>query len=301
MKRYSQLLILFLLLCSLQSNACLNYYVVDSSGHRNMHDDYPPSNIFIHSKYNIEYLKTTGSKIPSIPAGEQYRYISNYCALMIQLGRYKEAIPILENLVKDKPGEYEINANLAVAYELDGQIDKALSFLTRSIAIDPKSHNESEWFHLRILESAITLRDKNLSPQDISVLRIENGTPNKTGVQISYQLKERIPLTKSTNNLLSKVIEESADYYKGNISLEWAIELYAIAIGYSSNDAVKLKLWDKINSSRQKLADFKDQGKEGSVSKYLLRSNWKKKINQRINEWTNYTPYYYEQEIITTF
>jgi tetratricopeptide (TPR) repeat protein len=301
MKRYTKLLILFLTLSSLRSNACLNYYVVDSSGHRNMHDDYPPSNIFIHAKYDIEDLKTTESKIFSAPTSEKYKYISNYCASMIQLGRYREAIPILENLLKDKPNEYEINTNLAVAYELNEQIDKALYFLKKSISISPKSHNESEWFHLRILESAITLRDKNLAPQDISVLRIENERSGKTGVQISYQLKERIPLTKSTNNLLSKVIEESADYYKANISLEWAIELYAIAIGYSSNDSIKLKLWDKINLSRQKLIDFKNEGKEGSVSKYLFRSNWKKKINQRINEWTNYIPYYYDKEIKTTF
>jgi len=301
MKRYTQLLILFLTLFSLRSVACLNYYVVDSSGHRNLHDDYPPSNLFIHSKYDIEDLKITESRIYSAPTSEKYKYISNYCATLIKLGRHREAVPILENLLKEKPNEYEINANLAVAYELNGQIDRALILLKKSISISPNSHNESEWFHLRILEAAINLRENNLNPQDISVLRIQNDTLKKIGFQISYQLKERIPLTKATNNLLSKVIEESADFYSANISLEWAMELYAIAIGYTTDDTVKLKLWDKINLSRQKLIDFKYQGKEGSVSKYLYKSNWKKKINQRINEWANYTPYYYDKEIKTTF
>ena len=266
-----------------------------------MHDDYPPSNIFIHTKYDIEDLKTTESKLLSAPTSEKYKYISNYCATLIKLGRHREAISILENLLKDKPNEYEINANLAVAYELNGQIDKALNFLKKSISISPNSHNESEWFHLSILEAAINLRENNLNPQDISVLKLQSDTSNKIGFQISYQLKERIPLTKATNNLLSKVIEESADFYSANISLEWAIELYAIAIGYSSENSVKMNLWDKINSSRQKLIDFKNQGKEGSVSKYLSKSNWKKKVNQRINEWANYTPYYYDKEIKTTF
>ena len=301
MKRYTQLLILFLTLFSLRSVACLNYYVVDSSGHSNMHDDYPPSNIFIHNKYDIENLKTTESRVLSTPTSEKYKYISNYCVTLIKLGRHREAIPILENLLKEKPNEYEINANLAVAYELNGQIDRALTFLKKSISISPNSHNESEWFHLRILEAAINLRDNNLNPQDISVLKIQNDTSNKIGFQISYQLKERIPLTKATNNLLSKVIEESADFYSANISLEWAIELYAISIGYSSDNSIKMKLWDKVNLSRQKLIDFKNQGKEGSVSKYLYKSNWKKKINQRINEWANYTPYYYDKEIRTAF
>ena len=301
MIRHTQILILFLTLFSLRSIACLNYYVVDSSGHRNMHNDYPPSNIIIHTKYDIEDLKTTESKIIAAPTSEKYKYISNYCASLIKLGRHKEAIPILESLLKDKPNEYEINANLAVAYELNEQIDKALDILKKSVDISPNSHKESEWFHLRILEAAKKLKDDNLIPQEISVLKIENHTSTKIGVQISYQLKERIPLTKSTNNLLSKVIEESADYYKANISLEWAIELYAIAIGYSADNSIKINLWNKINSSRQKLIDFKNQGKEGSVSKYLYKSNWKKKINKRINEWANYTPYYYEKEIKTTF
>ena len=301
MKRYTQLLILFLTLFSLRSVACLNYYVVDSSGHRNMHDDYPPSNIFISTKYEIEDLKSTESKILTASLSERYKYISNYCATLIKLGRHKEVIPILEGLLKDKPNEYEINANLAVAYELNGQIDDALTFLKKSILINPKSHNESEWFHLRILEAAVGLRENKLTPQDISVLKLHGDTSHKIGFQISYQLKERIPLTKSANSLLSKAIEESADFYSANISLEWAIELYAIAIGYTSDNAVKQELWDKINLSRQKLINFKNQGKEGSVSKYLYKSNWKKKVNQRINEWANYTPYYYDKEIKPTF
>lgn len=302
MNRYTQLLILFLTLFSLRGVACLNYYVVDSSGHRNMHDDYPPSNIFIHTKYDIDNLKTLESKVLLAPTNEKYKYISNYCAALIKLGRHREAIPILENLLKDKPNEYEINANLAVAYELNSEVDKALIFLKKSISISPYSHNESEWFHLRIIEAAINLRENNLNPQDISVLKIQSDTSSKTGFQISYQLKERIPLTKSANSLLSKVIEESADFYSANISLEWAIELYAIAIGYSADNAVKQELWDKINQSRQKLINFKNQGKVGSVSKYLYKSNnWKKEINRRINEWSNYSPFYYDKEIKTTF
>ena len=209
---------------------------------------------------------------------------------------------LLENLLKTHPKEYELNANLAVAYELNGQLDTALALLKRSMAINPRSHYDSEWFHLNILESAITLRDKQLAPHDISVLRIVQDTFNKKiGYQISHQLRERIPLSQSPNKLLSKAIEECGDYYHAHISLEWAIELYAIAIGYSDDSITKMKLWDKINSSRQKLIDFKSQGKKGSVAKYLYKSIWQKKINQRINKWSGYTPYYYDKAIKTTF
>lgn len=291
----------FLMLLSYKSIACLNYYVIDERGHRNLHDNYPPSSIFLHAKYDVEDLKKIEANLSSIQSSEKYKYVSDYCALLIKLGRFIEAIPILENLLNDKPDEYEINANLAVAYELNGQIEQALALLRKSIKIKPTSHWKSEWFHLRILETALQVKSNKVNLRDISVLKIKNDTSKQIGYQISYQLEERIPLTKSKNDLLSKAVEESGDYYKTNVSLEWAIELYAIAIGYSSDSSVIVDLWKKINSSRQKLIDFKKQGKEGSVSKYLYKPNWMKKINHRIRKWANYTPYYYDKEILTTF
>lgn len=300
MKLFTLLLTSFLTLFSLKSVACLNYYVIDSSGHEHSHDHYSPSIILIDNKSNKEEFKKNKLKLSSAPLREKYKYISNYCASLIKIGRHKEAIPILENLLKDRPDEYEIIANLAVAYELNEEIDKALIFLKKSISIRPNSHEKSEWFHLRILEAALSLKENNLKPQDISVLKLESDTSYKEiALQISYQLQERIPLTKAPNGLLSKAIEESADIYSANLSLEWGIELYAIAIGYASENHVKMKLWDKINLSRQKLIDFKNQGKEGSVSKYLYESKWEKKINRKIKKWTNYTPFYYSRKIIT--
>jgi tetratricopeptide (TPR) repeat protein len=302
MKPYAQLLMIFFTLVSLKSVACLNFYVIDSSGHRHLHEDYPPSSIYTFPKYEIEKLKSLEQKIPTVAENEKFKYISDYCAYLIKLGRYKEAVPILERLLQEKPNEYTLNANLAVAYELDGQLEKALSALNRSLEIYPKAHNESEWFHQRILEAAINVKDNKITLQDTSILKLEGEKSYKTiGYQISHQLKERIPLSKSTNNLLSKAIEESADFYGAHISLEWAIELYAIAIGYTNDDSVKLRLRNKINSSRKKLVYFKNKGKEGSESKYLLKANWKDKINQIIKEWQNYSPYYYDKEIQTSF
>jgi tetratricopeptide (TPR) repeat protein len=301
MRRKTTLLFFLLAFFFLKGNACLNYYVIDSSGHKNIHDDYPPSSIYVFPKYNIEKLKYLEQQIKSVPQTEKYKYVSDYCALLIKLGRCKDAVPILERLLNEKPNEYAINANLAVAYELEGQIDKAFTSLKKSISLHPNSHRESEWFHLRILETALEIRDKHLNLQNINVLKINNDTSKLIGLQISYQLKERVPLTKSKNDLLSKVIEESADFYKANISLEWAIELYAIAIAYTSDNSIRTNLWKKINMSRQKLIDFKNQGNVGSVTKYLFKGNWIKKINQKVAEWENYEPYYYEKEIMTTF
>jgi tetratricopeptide (TPR) repeat protein len=285
----------------LNSNACLNYYVLDERGNRHLHDDYPPSNIFIEPKYDIEKLKTFEKQIATIPVAEKFKYISDYCATLITLGRFKEAIPILENLRNERPDEYEINANIAVAYELDGKIDEAIKYLKKAIGIKPTAHRESEWFHLRILESALEIRDKKLQIEDYNILKLQFDTSKQIAKQISYQLKERLPLTKSSNPLLSKVIEECSDYYNKNLSLEWAIELYAIAIGYTNDSASENRLWQKILASRARLIELKEQGKESSVSEYLTTSRWKKKLERRIKKWKNYSPYYYEKEILTVF
>lgn len=301
MKRITLSMVILLLLYSTNSSACLNYYVIDSSGRQHLHQSNSPSGIYIYTKFIIKDLKEAASEIRSAPAKDKYRYISNYCATLIKLGRHKESIPILENLLTDNPDEYEINANLAVAYELNGEIDKALSRQKKAMFMSPESHNRSEWFHLQILEATKKSKDENLNEQDFRILTFQSDKKEDIARQISYQLEERVPLTKSTNNILSKVIEESGDFYSANISLEWAIELYAIAIGYSSDNSVKSRLREKINSSRQKLVNFSREGKKGSESKYLYTPGWLKQINRQINQWATYTPYYYSKEIMTSF
>lgn len=224
MTHLSRLLLVALALLSFRSSACLNFYVIDSSGHEHIYNEYPPTDIFLRTDYHIKDLEELGSKIPSVSPDEKYKYISNYCALLIKLGRHKDAMPILEKLLKEKPNEYEIIANLAVAYELNGQIDKAYESLRKSLSLNRLSHGGSEWFHLNILEAAIKLKNGNLKAKDITILKFPRTDPEMVSHQISYQLKERVPLTSATNDLLSKVIEESAEFFGAKISLEWAIE-----------------------------------------------------------------------------
>jgi tetratricopeptide (TPR) repeat protein len=281
--------------------ACLNYYVIDSSGHRHMHEDYPPSAIYLYTKSDIEELKFYEKKIPTASGEDQYKFISNYCATLIKLGRYKESIPMLEKQLQARPGEYELNANIEVAYELDGQLDLALTYLKKAMQLNPSAHRHSEWFHLRIVEAAIEQRDQHTDIAGMNILKIERDSSKEIAYQIAEQLKERVPLTQSANPLLSKAIEESADFYKAHMSLEWAIELYAIAIGYCNDPLTENRLWQKIHLSREKLLIFKDEGNQGSVSKYLYKGRWEKTLRKLVKKWKDYTPYYYQQPVVTNF
>ncbi|MET0392733.1 MAG: tetratricopeptide repeat protein [Chitinophagaceae bacterium] len=303
MKHLVALACLALTLICTDSQACLNYYVLDSSGHRHPYDEYPLSGITVSARYKISRVKELEKKLSAAPAATRYQYVSNYCAALIEAGRFKEAIPMLERLVKEQPEEYEVNANLAVAYELNGQLTEALSYLKKSMAISPDSHRSSEWFHVKVLEAAIVIRDTGKDVRDMDVLQLQDraGEATETGAQLSYQLHERLPLTGAPNALLHKVLEESADYYQAHLSLEWAIELYAIAIGYADDASAAPRLWEKINLAHEKLIEFREQGKEGTVSKYLYKPDWKNKITALIGKWRNYKPYYYNQPVTTAY
>lgn len=301
MKKIIPTLVVILLLAAQHSQACLNFYVIDSSGRGHMHEDYPPSAIYSRPQYDVETLKRLEDQLNTAPADSRFKYVSDYCAVLIKLGRTPDALPMLEKLLKEQPNEYTLNANMAVALELNGQPEKALEYLKRSLKLQPDSHKNSEWFHERILEAAILQKRSNTSFQDMNILKLNRRDSLKKAEQISYQLKERVPLTPSPNALLCKVITECADFYRATISLEWAIELYAIAIGYSPDQSITDNLWKQINTSRARLMELRKAGKEGSVSKYLYKSNWTKEINKRINDWKSYKPYYYTGKVITRF
>ena len=178
MRKVTILLLLSTLL-NTKSNSCIQYYVTDSSGERRLfHEDVfrDPTHIYKITQEEVSRLKYFESEINSASPETRFKYISNYCAELIKLGRCKDVIPILETLLKAHPKEYEINANLAVAYELNGQLDEALTLLNKSLALKPDSHFNSEWVHLRILQAEIESRDKKLDPQEMDILKIRNDT-----------------------------------------------------------------------------------------------------------------------------
>ena len=282
--------------------ACINHYVIDGNGHGHTYSfDHPTA---LRVSYRLDSI--TVQRVERHPTGwdneEQFKYISNYCASLIKLGRFKETIPILKKLLLSYPDEYEINANLAVALELDGQLETALSYLKKSVSIRPDAHDKSEWFHINVLEAAIKLKQQQFNLQTDKVLNIPTGHNMIIANQLAYQLQERIPLTKSANVLLSKTIEEAADYFNKNLSLEWSVELYAIAVAYSADTMEVFRLWTKINTARKKLLTYRKTYNRDSPSKYLFSKNWKVMLTKNyIDRWRNYIPLYYKGDIVTSF
>ncbi len=83
---------------------------------------------------------------------------SDYAAVLLKLGKTKKALEILENLVQKYPNEYNVVVNLGTAYELNGNPELALKYISKAIKLNPLSHNESEWIHEEILKARIALK-----------------------------------------------------------------------------------------------------------------------------------------------
>jgi len=276
------------------TNACINYYVINETGRQQMHADYPPYSIYINNKYTLESLHETEKAIKTADENNRYQLFSNYCADLIKLGRCNDALNILKKLYIGHNNEYQISSNLAVAFELTGQLDSALYYMKQSLRINPDSHEKTEWFHVKYLEAAIKENDGKLDLNQLRIWDISLDTSVKVGYAISHQLKERIPLTSSPNKLLSKVIEEAGDYYRKNISINWSIKLYAIAHGYSNNSMTKENIMNKIIEVREKILTM--DGVTNSTlkkdQKWLRKSTWKKRLNQDINVWSTFKSCY---------
>ncbi len=64
---------------------------------------------------------------------------NDYAVALVYLGRYDEAISLLQRLEKETPGHYATAANLGTAYELSGNNELALKWIKEGIRRNPRS------------------------------------------------------------------------------------------------------------------------------------------------------------------
>lgn len=275
--------------------ACLNYYVVKESGESNFSHHEAPYAIRFTRNSDVENLKFYAKLIEQNQGDLQYQYYSNYTAYLMKLGHKESALAILQKLVKLKPQEYQILSNLAVAYELNGQADSALLYLTKSLKINSESHYSSEWFHLMYLKAALQLKDPKVKLDSLNVLHIyEHMNDNVMAMSqsLSIQIVERVPLTASPNKLLSKCLEEAADFFRKEISIDWSVKLYAMALGYAESETIKNRLRNSINTARARIKEICSNNrhyvKNNIVAKELIKKDWLSYIEKDIKFWENY-------------
>jgi hypothetical protein len=180
---------------------------------------------------------------------------SDLAVNMAYLGEYDKALLILRRLQKENPGNYNVAANLGTTYELVGKNDSALLFIKKSIAINPESHNGTEWVHVKILEAKLNIAKHPdwLAKNSVLQTGVKANSPideilTKKANNVEYQLQERVPFTPFPDAILANVFNELGDLYATQLSIEHAYIAYDFALQYGAGEQY---------GTRQKMEELK--------------------------------------------
>lgn len=175
---------------------------------------------------------------------DQYQLLSDFAWYEVRVGNLKKAITLLEALYKAHPKEYNIVANLGTAYELAGDLPRALEFIKRAVEIDPASHYRSEWIHVNILEQKISsnpdytriinLGIKNFADWIADDKYVFSQIPDSLKAQIAYQLHERISFVEAPDPIVAQLVLDFADIVAKQDGTNAALPFYDYAATYGN-------------------------------------------------------------------
>jgi tetratricopeptide (TPR) repeat protein len=142
-------------------------------------------------------------------------YLSDKGLLLILLKRYDEAVKLYLEIERLEPKRYSTASNIGTAYELLGQNDKALQWIKKSVEIDPKSHKNSEWIHIKILEAKnkgqqfVTpdfLLNTNFSIEVTPKSTLSKDELQKLSDALYYQLNERVSFVEPKEKIVAQLL-----------------------------------------------------------------------------------------------
>lgn len=241
------LIILFLSCSFLQAFPCLNENRVLLSGKKHFFDSeslVPHGHDF---KSNIKYYESELKELDSLwRTDNKVEDYSDYGVLLIYLGRYEEAKKVFTEIEKLKPGLYATAANLGTTYELLGQNKLALEWIKKAVKIDPTSHDNSEWLHVKILEAKIGsdkliksdfLISTHFGSDTIPKSQLDSSTLVKLRDAIYYQLNERVSFIEPKDKIVALLLFELGNICAITDDVTSALRIYdkAKEYGYDSD------------------------------------------------------------------
>jgi tetratricopeptide (TPR) repeat protein len=174
-------------------------------------------------------------------------YLSDKALIYILKKRYNEAIRIYQLIERISPNRYATASNMGTAYELMGNNELALFWIKKSFKINPESHMNSEWLHIKILEAKIKGKSlynsnflintdfgSNEMPQTkLSVLAL-----HKLYKALYYQLNERVSFVKPKEEIVALLLFELGNIALHSKKYNEAIEDYNQALKYGFNKPI---------------------------------------------------------------
>ncbi len=192
---------------------------------------------------------------------------SDYGVNLVYLGRYEEAKKVFQEIEKLSPGLYATAANIGTVYELLGQNDSALYWITESVRIAPSAHDSSEWLHVNILKAKIKgeqyytsefLIGTSFGNDAAPATKLTDEQLDKLGMAIYYQLKERMSFIKPKEPIVALLLFELGNITSYTHSVANAIDNYRLAKEYGYDDLVMNARWQRFASKHNEQVDVTD-------------------------------------------
>ncbi|RUT71160.1 tetratricopeptide repeat protein [Flavobacterium cupreum] len=209
-------------------------------------------------------------------------YISDKGYLLIVLGKYHEALKLYLNIEKIESNRYSTASNLGTLYELMGENQKAYDWIKKSVAINPESHNSSEWLHLKILEAKIRnlsnisgqfLTNASFGTTGIPETKLSKKEIDKLAKAVYFQVNERISFIEPKDNIISILLFELGNLVELKGEHENALQIYRKAREYGyDNDLIVARM---INSAQGESEFYRERAWRFGIQLQNLRESRK--------------------------
>lgn len=174
-------------------------------------------------------------------------YLSDYGIILILQKNYQKAKSIYLEIEKIKPNRYSTASNLGTVYELLGENQNAIKWIQKSIQIDPKSHNSSEWLHVKILEAKIKgesyitsdfFLNTNFGTSKYPSSSLTNKELLELRNALYFQLNERVSFIEPKDKIIAELLFELANIATLTGAKYEAVSIYQQAKEYGFTDPI---------------------------------------------------------------
>lgn len=209
---------MLLFLAGLKTYACLNGEKYLMKNGQYLYMDYYDNLPFGHDFFLGKFAERSKFELDSLyRKTKDLDYLSDKGYILIVEKKYDEALALYLKIERLKPNRYSTASNIGTLYELMGNNVEALKWINKSIVINPKSHNGSEWLHSRILEAKINgeksqtakfLLNTDFGTEIKPISQLDTIQLNKLDKSLNYQLNERISFIKPKDNIIAILLFE---------------------------------------------------------------------------------------------
>jgi tetratricopeptide (TPR) repeat protein len=274
----------FFVITFVSAFACLNENRVLLSGKTSVFDSESLVPYGHNYKDDIEYYEKELKELDSLwKTDKKIEDYSDYGVLLVYLGRYEEAKKVFIEIEKISPGLYATAANLGTTYELLGQNKLALEWIKKAVKIDPTSHDNSEWLHVKILEAKIQ-GDKFINSDFLISTNFGADTIPKTTKDSSslimlrdaiyYQLNERVSFIKPKEKIVALLLFELGNVCAITDDVTSALRIYDKAKEYGFESEVLNRRYDHFLKMQAGLDNEYSKNVPHPIKSNMPKSNY---------------------------